>query len=63
VLERSFARIEREMIDRGEAADRDQLKEMADGRGVLMGNRELMLILLQGYAASEDPDIRGVMHR
>ena len=62
VLERTFATIEREMLVRGEEAESDQLWAMADGWGVLMENREVMLILLQGYAACEDPDIRDLMH-
>jgi len=63
VLERTFATIEQEMLVRGEDADNDQLWAMANGWGALMGNREVMLILLQGYAACEDPDIRDLMHR
>lgn len=62
VLERTFATIEREMIARGEEAEDDQLWAMANGWGVLMESREVMLVLLQGYAACEDPDVRDLMH-
>jgi TetR/AcrR family transcriptional regulator len=62
VLEHTFATIEREMLLRGEEAEGDQLWAMANGWGVLMESREVMLILLQGYAACEDPDIRDLMH-
>ncbi|HJE60803.1 MAG TPA: TetR/AcrR family transcriptional regulator [Nocardiopsis listeri] len=63
VLERTFADIEREMLVPGERAEEDPLRVMSDGWGVLMERREVMLILLQGYAAANDPDIRDVMHR
>ncbi|WP_227998959.1 TetR/AcrR family transcriptional regulator [Nocardia australiensis] len=63
VLEQTFATVAREMIVTGEAADGDPLRAMADAWGVLMENRELMLMLLQGYAACEDPSIRDLMHR
>lgn len=63
VLEQMFARVDREMLVAGEEAESDQLQVMADAWGVLMERRELMLILLQGYAACEDPDIRDLMHR
>lgn len=61
VLEQTFARIEREMIIPGEKAEEGHLQTMADAWGVLMENRDLMLILLQGYAACDDPDIRDEM--
>lgn len=63
VLEQTFARIDRELLAAGEKAESAPLRSMADAWGVLMENRDLMLILLQGYAACEDPDIRDVMHR
>ena len=62
VLERTFADIEREMLVPGEKVEDEPLRTMADGWGVLMERREVMLILLQGYAAANDPDIRDVMH-
>ncbi|MGI5121096.1 TetR/AcrR family transcriptional regulator [Marinactinospora thermotolerans] len=63
VLEQTFETIAQEMLVPGEAAERDPLQTMADAWGSLMERRELMLILLQGYAACEDPDIRDLMHR
>lgn len=63
VLERTFATVGREMLIAGEAAEADPLQTMSDRWGVLMENRELMLMMLQGYAACEDPDIRDLMHR
>jgi TetR/AcrR family transcriptional regulator len=63
VLEQAFATVAREMLAAGEATDGNPLQAMADAWGALMERRELMLILLQGYAACEDPDIRDLMHR
>ncbi len=63
VLEETFAAVDREMLVAGEAAEERPLEVMSDAWGVLMERRELMLILLQGYSASEDPEIRDVMHR
>lgn len=62
VLRQAFATVERRMLVPGERAEKDQLQTMADAWGVLMEDRELMLILLQGYAAGEDPGIRDLMH-
>ncbi|SDK93681.1 transcriptional regulator, TetR family [Glycomyces sambucus] len=63
VLHEAFATVERRMLRAGEAAEERPLETMAEAWGELMEQRELMLILLQGYAASEDPEIRDVMHR
>ncbi|GII85714.1 TetR family transcriptional regulator [Sphaerisporangium siamense] len=62
VLVRAFEMIEREMLPRG-ATGTDPTKAMADAWCELMAHRELMLVLLQGYAASDDPDIRDLMQR
>ncbi|MBR8745245.1 TetR/AcrR family transcriptional regulator [Nocardiopsis sp. MG754419] len=61
-LERTFATIERETLLREEEAEDDRLEAMAHGWGVLLENRDAMPILLQGYTACEDPDVRGLMH-
>ncbi|ASO21113.1 AcrR family transcriptional regulator [Actinoalloteichus hoggarensis] len=61
VLEQTFATIERVMLVPGEKEAVAPLQTMADAWGDLMENRALMLILLQGYAASDDPEIRDVM--
>ncbi|MFC4562345.1 TetR/AcrR family transcriptional regulator [Nocardiopsis mangrovi] len=62
VLERVFTTVERDVFVPGEKADSRHLETMANAWGVLMENRELMLMLLQGYASCEDPDIRDLMH-
>ncbi|MFC4562146.1 TetR/AcrR family transcriptional regulator [Nocardiopsis mangrovi] len=62
VLERVFATVERDVFLPGEKADTEHLETMANAWGVLMEQRELMLMLLQGYASCEDPDIRDMMH-
>ncbi|AOS64010.1 TetR/AcrR family transcriptional regulator [Actinoalloteichus hymeniacidonis] len=61
VLRQCFDTIARTMLAAGEAAESDHLQVMSDAWGVLMENRELMLILTQGYAACNDPDIRDLM--
>ncbi|APU15875.1 MULTISPECIES: TetR/AcrR family transcriptional regulator [Actinoalloteichus] len=61
VLKQTFATIERVVLIPGEKEAVNPLQTMADGWGDLMERREIMLILLQGYAACEDPDIRDVM--
>lgn len=63
VLQQAFGKVERVMLVSGEAADGDPLPTMSDAWGVLMGDRELMLILLQGFAASDDPAIRDLMQQ
>ncbi|MCP2281250.1 transcriptional regulator, TetR family [Promicromonospora umidemergens] len=63
VLQQAFGKVETVMLASGEAAEGDPLPTMSDAWGVLMDDRELMLILLQGFAASEDPAIRELMHR
>lgn len=62
VLKQTFAKIEKDMVIPGEKDKENPLQTMADAWGVLMEHRELMLILLQGYAACNDPAIRDLMH-
>lgn len=62
VLERVFAAIDHELV----AADRaegDQLQATAAAWKSLMGECDLMLLLIQGYAACEDPDVHDLMYR
>ncbi len=61
VLERVFATIEREMLAAGERSAEAPLQAMSDAWGGLMERREIMFMLLQGYAASGDPAIRDIM--
>ncbi|MBB5836210.1 TetR/AcrR family transcriptional regulator [Kribbella italica] len=62
VLEQAFDQIVQRMVVAGEAAGDEALQVMTDAWGVLMEDRDLMLILLQGYAACDDPEIRELMH-
>lgn len=62
VLQRVFALIEREMLAAGERSEGEPLQAMSDAWGGLMERREIMFMLLQGYAASGDPVIRDIMH-
>lgn len=62
VLQQTFGTVAEQMLVAGESAESDPLPTMSHAWGVLMGRRELMLILLQGYAASRDPEIRELMH-
>ncbi|MDF5751558.1 helix-turn-helix domain containing protein [Spongiactinospora sp. TRM90649] len=62
VLRRAFDTVSREMVQRGEEAVTDPVRVMAQAWNQLMNQREFMLMLLQGYAASDDPDIRDLMH-
>src|SRR5699024_10617897 len=61
VLERVFAAIEVTMLAAGERESRAPLQAMSDAWGELMARREIMSMLLQGYAASDDDAIRGLM--
>lgn len=61
VLEKVFARISAMMLVPGEQDSEQPLQTMSDGWGELMEERENMFMLLQGYAASEDPAIRELM--
>ncbi|MBR8745501.1 TetR/AcrR family transcriptional regulator [Nocardiopsis sp. MG754419] len=61
VLRQTFVTFDKEMLVPGEEAEENPLQTMADAWGVLMEHRELMLILLQGYAACNDPEIRDLM--
>jgi AcrR family transcriptional regulator len=63
VLVQVFETIGREMLQRGAAAQADPIPEMQDAWDSLMGHRELMMMLLQGYASCNDPGIRDLMHR
>lgn len=62
VLEQVFARVETKMLAAGETAPEQPLQAMSDAWGELMQEREIMFMLLQGYAASDDPRIRDLMH-
>ena len=62
VLGRVFATIEREMLVAGERFEEAPLQAMSDAWGGLMERREVMFMVLQGYAASGDPAIRDIMH-
>ncbi len=62
VLERVFTKIETTMLAAGEADAQRPLEAMSDAWGTLMAEREIMFMLLQGYAASDDPIIRDLMH-
>lgn len=62
VLERVFAKIESTMLAAGESDRTQPLQAMSDAWGELMEERENMFMLLQGYAASDDPQIRDLMH-
>ncbi|MEO9338637.1 TetR/AcrR family transcriptional regulator [Mesorhizobium sp. SB112] len=61
VLEQAFATVARTMLKTGETTKDEPLQAMANAWGVLMDDRELMLILLQGYAASADTKVRELM--
>ena len=62
VLQRVFAKIEATMLAAGESGTDQPLQAMSDAWGELMATRENMFMLLQGYAASDDPAIRDLMH-
>ncbi|MCH1881615.1 TetR/AcrR family transcriptional regulator [Agrococcus sp. ARC_14] len=63
VLEEAFAKIAREMLTLGAQDPGAPLDTMSDAWGLLMEDRELMLMVLQGYAASSDAVIRDRMQR
>ncbi|MEU9890678.1 TetR/AcrR family transcriptional regulator [Sphaerisporangium sp. NPDC051011] len=63
VLVRLFETIDREMLRRGSDAGADSMPVMMDAWFGLMADREMMLMMLQGYAACEDPNIRDLMAR
>jgi TetR/AcrR family transcriptional regulator len=60
-LETVVLRIQRTMIAAGRNHPEDPLHVMRQAYRSLLSDRELMLLLLQGYAASEDQEIRQVM--
>lgn len=60
-LERVFGRVSRTMLAAGERDAARPLEAMADAWGELMADRENMLMLLQGFAASDDDDISELM--
>lgn len=62
VLERLFAKIERTMLIEGERDPANPLETMSDGWGELMSTRRVMFMLMQGYAASDTPEVRDLMH-
>jgi TetR/AcrR family transcriptional regulator len=63
VLEQVFATIGQELAAADRVAAGDRLRVTAGVWRALMRERELMLLLAQGYAACEDPDIRDLMYR
>ncbi|GGT16604.1 hypothetical protein ACFFV7_41555 [Nonomuraea spiralis] len=63
VLVRLFETIDREMVRRGSNAGADPVPVMVDAWGVLMEDRALMLMMLQGYAACDDRDVRDLVAR
>lgn len=62
-LEQVVEQIKQRMISSGEANPANPLTVMADRWRDLLENRELMLMLLQGYAACSDEEVRNAMHR
>jgi AcrR family transcriptional regulator len=62
VLQRVFARVETRMLAAGEDDSEQPLQAMSDAWGTLMIDRDIMFMLLQGYAASDDEVIRSLMH-
>ncbi|MBR8745244.1 TetR/AcrR family transcriptional regulator [Nocardiopsis sp. MG754419] len=63
VLEQVFATIGRESVAVDQAAQGDRLQVTVMTWRALMEERELMLLLVQGYAASADPDVHDLMCR
>lgn len=61
VLQRVFQKIEATMLAAGESTSGEPLYAMSDAWGELMEEREIMFMLLQGYAASDDAMIRDLM--
>ncbi len=61
-LERVFAKVEATMLAAGASGGDRPLQAMSDAWGELMEERENMFMLLQGYAAADDPAIRDLMH-
>lgn len=62
VLERVLTTIEATMLAAGERSPDQPLHTMSDAWGSLMEERLNMFMLLQGYAASDDPVVRDLMH-
>ena len=63
VLEQVFATVRQELAVADKAAGDDQVHAAVIAWRALMEERELMLLLIQGYAACEDPDIHDLMYR
>ena len=63
VMERVVERIKHSMIGAGQRSPDDPQAAMARGYRALLSHRELMLLLLQGYAACQDEEILEVMRR
>ncbi|WP_220196704.1 TetR/AcrR family transcriptional regulator [Ktedonospora formicarum] len=62
-IERVLERIKRKMIATGKNHPEAPLQAMAESWNQLLVQREELLILLQGYAACHDPQIRQVIRR
>lgn len=62
-IERVVLRVQQKMIAIGQQHPEDSLSAMKRAYRNVLADRELVLLLLQGYAASEDPEIRETMRR
>ncbi|PWV55358.1 TetR/AcrR family transcriptional regulator [Nocardiopsis sp. L17-MgMaSL7] len=62
-LEQVFTTIERELAVANQATEGDRLHATVMAWRSLMEKRELMLLLIQGYAACEDSEIQDRMYR
>jgi TetR/AcrR family transcriptional regulator len=62
-IETVVQRIQQTMIAAGQQYPEDALRVMRRAYRSLLADRELMLLMLQGYAASEDQEIRETMRR
>ena len=62
VLEQVFAMVGQELAAAAKAAKGDRAHAAVTAWRALMEERELMLLLIQGYAACEDPDIHALMY-
>jgi TetR/AcrR family transcriptional regulator len=60
-LERVVLRVQQRMITVGQHQPEDPLQTMKRGYRRVLADREFVLLLLQGYAASEDQEIRTAM--
>jgi len=62
-VERGFDRVEEAFRRAAEADPEDVLEAMGRAYGVLLTRREELLLQLQSYAASGDPEIQAVVQR